>query len=169
MSAPAGNQFWKQRSKHGRDKLFSSPDVLWDAACEYFDWCDKNPIIEVVHDKKKVNGIGDEFALIDLPKLRPYTWDGLELFLDVSSFREYKTNEEYKDFFQVISRIEKVIYNQKFTGAATNQFNANIISRDLGLADKTETKSEATVEVIDYSKLSDEALAEIANAQSKSS
>ena len=31
------------RSKHGRDKLFATPELLWDAACEYFQWCDENP------------------------------------------------------------------------------------------------------------------------------
>lgn len=41
-----GNQFWKRRSKHGRDKLFKTPDVLWEAACEYFQWCDDNPLLE---------------------------------------------------------------------------------------------------------------------------
>ena len=46
MSSPACNQFWKQRSKHGRDMLFASPTLLWEAACEYFEWCEDNPITE---------------------------------------------------------------------------------------------------------------------------
>ena len=32
-----GNQFWKARAKHGRSKIFSSPNQLWKAAIEYFD------------------------------------------------------------------------------------------------------------------------------------
>ena len=43
MAAPKGNKFWMLRSKHGRDKLFATPELLWDAACEYFQWCDENP------------------------------------------------------------------------------------------------------------------------------
>ena len=43
MAAPKGNQFWKLHSKHGRDTLFSTPDLMWEAACEYFQWCDDNP------------------------------------------------------------------------------------------------------------------------------
>ena len=43
MAAPKGNQFWMLRSKHGRDKLFATPEALWEAACEYFQWCDENP------------------------------------------------------------------------------------------------------------------------------
>ena len=34
MAANLGNQFWKNRSKHGRDKLFATPDLLWQAASD---------------------------------------------------------------------------------------------------------------------------------------
>lgn len=27
MAAPKGNQFWMLRSKHGRDKLFATPEA----------------------------------------------------------------------------------------------------------------------------------------------
>ena len=36
----------------------------------------------------------------------------------------------------VIDDIEKIIYRQKFEGAAAGLLNANIIARDLGLRDK---------------------------------
>ena len=52
MAAPKGNQFWKLHSKHGRDTLFSTPDLMWEAACEYFQWCDDNPW-RVVKNKTK--------------------------------------------------------------------------------------------------------------------
>jgi hypothetical protein len=28
MAAPKGNKFWMMRSKHGRDKLFASPQLI---------------------------------------------------------------------------------------------------------------------------------------------
>jgi hypothetical protein len=62
----------------------------------------------------------------------------LELFVDIHSLRDYKKNPDYKGFSQVITKIEKVIYNQKFTGAAAGFLNPNIIARDLGLAEKKE-------------------------------
>lgn len=128
-----GNQFWKNRTKHGRDKLFSSPEVLWEEACKYFDWVDENPLIEV--DFK-----GKDADEVHVPKMRPYTWSGLQLFLDVFSLRDYKTNEDYAEFSQVITRIGEIIYTQKFEGAASGFLNPNIIARDLGLAEKSETK-----------------------------
>lgn len=148
VSKMIGNQFWKLRSKHGRDKLFSSPKILWDEACKYFEWCDKNPLAEVQQARRsapiKTNGkeskssMDNDNGLIELPLMRSYTWEGLELFLDIDSLREYKTNDSYKDFSQVITRIGKIIYTQKFTGAAAGLLNPNIIARDLGLSDKQE-------------------------------
>lgn len=137
MGAPAGNQFWKLRSKHGRDKIFTDPEILWEAACDYFEWCESNALIEIDFRGKDANEV-------ELPKMRAFTWEGLELFLDIHSLRDYKTKENYKDFAQVITRIEKVIWNQKFTGAAAGFLNPNIIARDLGLADKKEVDRKVT-------------------------
>lgn len=114
-----GNQFWKLRSKHGRDKLFATSKLMWDAACEYFQWCDDN----------KWDG----------KKIRPYTLTALCLYLDCNTqyFGEFKKNlpEDEEDFSVVIKRIEDIIYNQKFEGASVGDFNHNIIARDLGLKD----------------------------------
>jgi hypothetical protein len=145
-AAPKNNQFWKLRAKHGRDKLFSSPQLLWEAACEYFQWCVDNPLMEAEQAKSAAKPYYDEEKketvfppnLVELPKMRAFTWDGLELYIDIYSLRDYKTNPDYKDFQQVITRIEKVIYNQKFTGAAAGFLNPNIIARDLGLKDSTD-------------------------------
>ena len=142
MSAPKENQFWKQRSKHGRDKIFETPEILWEACQEYFEWVDANPFQQAEQRKGNIiisKGANTEdldlSPIVALPKMRAYTWEGLEIFLDISSLRKYKTDEAYKDFVQVISRVEKIIYEQKFTGAAAGFFNANIIARDLGLKD----------------------------------
>lgn len=141
MAAPEGNQFWKLRSKHGRDKLFESPDILWEAACEYFAWCESHPLMEIDYR-------GKDLERIELPKMRAFTWAGLELYIDIHRLRDYKSNEKYKDFSPVIDQIEKVIYEQKFTGAAAGFLNPNIIARDLGLSDKTDAKVEHSGDVI---------------------
>lgn len=140
MAAPNGNQFWKRRSRHGRDKLFDSPELLWKAACEYFQWCDDNPLMEVVLEKVRVNGVGDELKKESMPKMRPYTLHGLCLYLGccTSYFREFKSAErlDKENFVTVITRIEEVIYEHKFSGAAAGFLNPNIIARDLGLMDR---------------------------------
>jgi hypothetical protein len=131
MAAPKGNNFWQFRSKHGRDKLFQSPHILEEEANKYFQWCVENPLIEVDY-------VGKDAIEVYKPKMRAFTWAGLELYLNVDSLREYKTNPSYKEFSQVITRIEKIIYSQKFTGAAAGLLNPNIIARDLGLSDNKE-------------------------------
>lgn len=166
-AAPKGNQFWKLRSKHGRDKLFESPDLLWESACEYFEWCDENPFIQI--DFK-----GKDAYKVEIPRMRPYTIQGLCLYLDCNTvyfnhFEESlksKDNKVDKGFSKVITRIRETIYQQKFEGASVGFFNANIIARDLGLADKKEIDADVKQEIksdIDYSKLSDETLKELLN------
>jgi|SRR6185295_8535347 len=142
MAAPEGNQFWKLRSKHGRDKLFETPELLWEAACEYFQWCDDNQFQQAEQRKgniiiQKGADVGDLdlSPTVDLPKMRPYTLHGLCLYLGCGTayFRNFKPPNE--DFQSIVTRIEETIYNQKFSGAASGFLNPNIIARDLGLRD----------------------------------
>lgn len=139
MAAPNGNQFWKLRSKHGRDKIFATPEIMWEAACEYFEWCEQNPLHET-------DFRGKDATQVELPKMRAFTIQGLCLFLDVNTlyFRDFQKNCS-DDFSQVIARIMEIIYNQKFTGAAAGFLNPNIIARDLGLADKKDIDSHTRV------------------------
>lgn len=139
MAAPKGNQFWKLRSKHGRDKLFATPELLWEAACEYFEWCEQNPLYE-----RKAFSFQGSIITEDMPKMRAMTLSQLCFYLNCNEayFRTFKAQlpEDEKDFNTVIRDIEQTIYNQKFQGASADLLNANIIARDLGLADKTEIK-----------------------------
>lgn len=151
MAAPQGNQFWKLRSKHGRDKLFTTPDLLWEAACEYFESIDSDPYTKV--EAKTIN-IGDyqsEIALAKLPVMKPYTMQGLCRYLDCNlvyfnhfSDQLKKDDPQYEGFSKILTRIREVIYEQKFSGAAAGFFNANIIARDLGLSDKKEVDKKVT-------------------------
>ncbi|WP_227731548.1 DNA-packaging protein [Yersinia proxima] len=132
MAAPKGNRFWEARSSHGRNPKFESADALWAACCEYFEWVEANPLWEM-----KAFAYQGEVTQEKIAKMRAMTLAGLCLFLDVSddTWRNYRAN---KDFLGVVTQVESVIYSQKFAGAAADLLNANIIARDLGLADKKE-------------------------------
>lgn len=141
MAAPKGNRFWEARSKHGRDKLFSSPEALWEACCEYFKWVEDNPLYE---DKLSFfQGVPSHDVI---EKMRAMTIAGACIFLDIdkSTWHAWRSD---KDFSNVIAKAEQVIYQQKFTGAAADLLNPNIIARDLGLADKSEVKQTTSVRV----------------------
>ena len=141
MGAPKGNKFWMLRSKHGRDKLFKTPALLWEAACEYFEWCENNPLYEM-----RGFSFQGKVTKENFPKMRAMTLSQLCFYLNCSDsyFRHFKSTlqEKDKDFITVIHEIESIIYNQKFQGASADLLNANIIARDLGLVDKSDFKHE---------------------------
>ncbi len=141
MAAPKGNKFWEVRSSHGRKPIFASPDDLWSAACEYFQWVEDNPLWE-----DKVTSFQGVNTHEPVAKMRAMTQAGLCLFLDIdrTTWEAYSKKE---DFSSVTSRVEETIRSQKFAGAAADLLNANIIARDLGLTDKQEQKT--TVDVSD--------------------
>ena len=136
-----GNQFWQIRSKHGRDRLFATPELLSEAITGYFEWCIANPLIEVVpfHSQGVI-------TMANVPKQRVFTIQGLCSYLEcnVRYFNDFqrslsgKTDKLSSDFSIIITRAIEIIYNQKFTGAASGFFNPNIIARDLGLKEQTE-------------------------------
>ena len=47
MAATKGNQFWKARAKHGRDKIFKTPELMLEAAFDYFSWVEDNPLTRI--------------------------------------------------------------------------------------------------------------------------
>lgn len=136
------NAFWQLRSKHGRDKLFETPQLLWEAACEYFQWCVDNPL----PTEDFVSGGPKAGKKVFLNKMRAFTIQGLCRYLDCNSvyFNQFekslktKSDETAKGFSQILTRIRDIIYEQKFTGAASGLLNASIIARDLGLRDSTD-------------------------------
>lgn len=132
MAAPKGNQFWKARSSHGRNPIFESPDQLWAACQEYFQWVEDNPLYEA-----KAFAYQGTVTVQDLPKMRAMTIEGLCIFLDIAT-KTWGLYREREDFIPVVTRVEDIIRQQKFSGAAADLLNANIIARDLGLADKSE-------------------------------
>lgn len=130
MSAPKGNQFWRVRSTHGKAPIFKTPDDLWNACAEYFDWVEEHPLWE-----SKAFAYQGAVTVTELPKMRAMTISGLCIFLDIArrTWDDYRAREDY---MPVVTRVEEIISAQKFEGAAADLLNANIIARDLGLRDK---------------------------------
>lgn len=130
-------QLWKRRV--GRPVKFETPDDLWDACCEYFQWCDENPLFET-----KAFAYQGVVTQDIIPKMRAMTLSGMQFFIGLSKqgWHEYKSKPEFSD---LCNEIETVVYNQKFAGAAADLLNPVIIARDLGLKEKTESDVTATV------------------------
>lgn len=164
MTFQPGNRFWEARSSHGRNPVFPNPDALWDAAVQYFEWVADNPLIEA---KPMGSKMGPE--ILPVPKMRAMTIDGLCNFLDIhhSTWHDYRKKDE---FSAICARVESIIRQQKFEGAAAELLNHAIIARDLGLADKQTIAGDAEnpiqhAHTLDTSKLSTEALRELMAAK----
>ena len=137
-----GNQFWLNRSKHGRDKLFRSPVLLWDAASEYFTWCVKNPLKA---QELKVISTGDYKTTgkkYTVDKVRAFTLSGLCVYLDASHsfWRMFRMdiknstidkNPMKNDFLAVINKIEDIIHTQKYENAAAGLLSATLIGKEM--------------------------------------
>ena len=138
MAATKGNQFWKARAKHGRDKIFSTPEIMLDAAFDYFKWVEDNPLTKAIIYQGEVSVNPEKL-------MRAMTIKGLCIYWGVNSFylNDFVGNLNLeskidKDFSQVINTIKEIIETQKFEGASAGLLNPNIIARDLGLTDKKE-------------------------------
>ena len=145
MPAPKGNKFWEQRSSHGRKPIFESPEQLWEACLEYFQWVEDNPLYEA-----KAFAFQGKVTVKELPKMHAMTIAGLCIFLDITqeTWGQYRKNE---DFSEVCKNAEEIIRTQKFIGASADLLNANIIARDLGLREKTDTTIKANIGLTDLS------------------
>lgn len=134
MAAPQGNQFWKARSKHGRDRIIKDSHCLAESIDEYFQWCVDNPILET-------DFRGRDLVEVLIPHPRAFKKEELARFCGLSEWRLITDLKKISDdFSQVITRAEKIIADQKYTYAVVGMFNATIVARDLGLADKKEVE-----------------------------
>ncbi len=132
QGAPKGNSFWKLRAKHGRDKIFATPEDLWVACCEYFQEIDENPM----QSQKLISTkFGVERKTVYHP--RPMTIGGLSTFLGVvaTTWKQYR---KHKDYAPICEAVQQIMYEQNLSGAMTGMLNAAIVARHLGLADKKE-------------------------------
>ncbi len=141
MAAPKGNQYWKNRSRSGPRPRFETPEQLWEACVRYFEWVEDTPLVE-----HRLSG----GKLYEVPKMRPMTIRGLCVFLELSedTWREWRKSRE--DLSGIITRVEGIVYCQKFEGAAANLFNPNLVARELGLKDKADQHSEPAVNITLY-------------------
>lgn len=132
MAAPKGNKFWLARSSHGRKPIFESPEHLWNAACEYFEWVEANPVPE-----EKLFHAQGVITKDVIYHPRPMTISAFRLFVDISeqTWLDYRKRE---DFMGICQEIDTIIYNQKFTGATAGLMNPSIIAREIGLKDSHE-------------------------------
>lgn len=119
-----------------------SPEDLWGSACQYFMWCESNPIYKT----EMVRQTG-ALAYIELP--RPFNLPALCIHLGVSPsyILDISRRTDAGEYHLVGLRIMQVIWAQKYENAVTGVFNANIVGRDLGLGEDNSFKAPAIIQI----------------------
>lgn len=122
-----GNQWWRKRAKHGRDRIIQDHEALLESAYEYFQQTDNRKWT-------KKDWVGKDAFEVQRENETPYTKSGLCVFLGIDGWRTIESLKEVSsDFFQVVTHIENIIFTQKIEGASVGAFNASIVSRELNL------------------------------------
>lgn len=128
-----GNKLWQQRKPDfNKRKRFTTPQQLWAACVEYFEWVEANPLTE-----NKVFQYQGELVHGSVEKMRAMTIQGLAVHIGIDrrTWQNYRTDDTLAE---AVELVEEIIYEQKFTGAAAELLNATIISRSLGLREGIE-------------------------------
>ena len=107
-------------------KTFNNPEDLYDAFEEYRNFVKANP--------KKVQKLGYN-QKIDIEHEMPLTLQGFETVVgaDLSKYLTAKKGTIYEDYYRITRAIKKEIQHDQLSGALIGLYNANLVSRLVGL------------------------------------
>lgn len=122
----------------GKPKAIPSPQRFLDLFFEFRAWHFEQKVI--------VPQLAKNGHVIYVPHIPPLTWEAFDAWLFevkgiIKGTDQYRGNQDvrYTDYMDVVRAIHKIMYTQKFSGAAVGAYQHNIIARELGLVDKKET------------------------------
>lgn len=97
-----------------------------------------------------------------MPCERPYSIGGLCVFANISqvTFLNYSTKEGYETYFTICSHIKDIIDKQHFEGGMIGAYNANIVTRKLGLKENIDTTTNGK-EITQPQQMSDELISKL--------
>lgn len=134
-----GNTLW-QRSVENRKRMgkFPGPHAVLELVCEYFKWLEDNPLNEA--KLVTYEGVSN---LENIPKMRAPSMPGLCAFLGIhrDTWGSWRRGDDRPELKDVVEWAEQVMYDLKFTGAASNLLNPMLVARELGLSEKQEVTS----------------------------
>lgn len=114
---------------------FDSADDFRAACLDYFNWCDETPL-----EEENLFAYKGSVTRAMANKPRVFTLSGLCTHVGIPRSRLRAYRERGGEWEDAVQMIDQILETQKFEYAAVNLMNASLISRDLGLTEKTETK-----------------------------
>jgi hypothetical protein len=127
----------------GRYKLIESPDKMWELFLAYKESAKSKPIL--VQDF-----VGKDGMEVRRERERPLTMEGFECFVMDNTDITYPdlthyfagTDDTYKDFFAICSRIRREIRQDQISGGMAGIYNPSITQRLNNLTESTQSKTE---------------------------
>ena len=139
MAFTEGNQYYKLRSKHGRDKSITADEFL-EGVNDYFKWVKDNPLTDYDRQTNK-----------EVFRKRPLTVQGLCVHLQIHSKTFYSwENGNDDDYRAICAYARDVIENNQLEGAAAGIYVHSIVALKLGLANKHEFTGDIKVTEMKY-------------------
>ena len=139
-------QHW-QKINEKAITISDTPEDLWRRACEYFQWCDENPIAtkEAIKSGKMTGStVVQEYA-------RPYSIKGLCLHCGITEeyIRDIRyANDKESPFYIVISKILYLIHTQLLEYATVGVFNPIFTAKILNVDKEEVPASSVRVEIV---------------------
>lgn len=139
-------------SKVGRPPKFKTPEELEAKAEEYFRWCDANPIRMYKRkgagvNRTAKNGSGEKADEGEMFVDRPYTQDGLGLFVGVV-WRDFRAYHQDDEFSEVIRTLEARIRDKQVVGALCNLYAPNLTARINGISENVQVEGNIPIQLI---------------------
>lgn len=130
MSEPRIRGVWQHLAKRRVTPAtaYDTPRKIWEKACEYFKWCEDNPLKEIRLVNRR-NGRPYR-EVVNHP--RAFTIEGLSTFMGIRA-RTWRSWRDDEKKGAIVERIENAIRAQKFEYAAVDMMNASLIAKDLRL------------------------------------
>lgn len=122
-----------------KKKYIETPEKLLELFREYVIDAKSKPYLK--HDF-----VGKDGDSVRRELERPLSWVGFECYLFdqeiISNLSSYEANADnsYETYLPIIHVCKQFIKKDQLEGASAGVYNGNIISRILGLADKSEVK-----------------------------
>lgn len=125
------------KAKGGRPRKFVTPAKLLDAFREYLD-DRKERVINM--SKFDVGSVGESFINKEEKRVKHHPLSIADFCVFVGCSREWWKSLP-DEFAEAKSLISDYIFTFQLKGAENGEFNANLVARQLGLADKKEVSA----------------------------
>lgn len=143
-----GMQLWEVIGNRAHITISDTAEDMWKRACEYFLWCDENPVTW----KSTIMSGSKGGSKVENESPRPYSVRAMCIFCGlsesyISSIRNSK--DQQSDYYIVISKILSIIYVQNLDYATAGVFNPIFTSKLLNLGEEDNgTLEPAKVQII---------------------